>query len=609
MADPIRIANASGFYGDRYSAMAEQITGGHIDVVTGDYLAELTMLILWKAQQKSPERGYAVTFLDQMREVLGEVSQRGIKVVTNAGGLNPAGLASELRGIARTLDVDVSIAHVEGDDFLPRLGTMVEDGCEFRNLDTSRRLADLIAPPLTANAYLGAWGIVEALNQGVDIVVTGRVADAALVVGPAAWHHGWDFDDWNSLAGAVAAGHILECGTQATGGNFSFFDEIPDLTHPGFPIAEVAEDGSSVISKHDGTGGAVTVDTVTAQILYEIDGPAYLTPDVVAHFDTISLNQVGKDRVGVTGVRGSPAPKDLKAAINYLGGYRNSMTLVLVGIDPEKKAALVEDTLRAALTGEREPDVLKFVFSGTGHFDADVNAQAASTLTITAMDRDPGKVGRAFSNSVVELALASYPGFFATAPPLAESPYGVYWPALIPRSLIDQVVVLEDGTRVKIPDPPHGTPTAATVTPAVAATVPVGETRRVPLGTIAGARSGDKGGNANIGIWTRSDEAYSWIVKELTVSRLQELLPETAPLSVDRFELPNIKGLNFVVHGLLGEGVASSTRFDPQAKSLGEWLRSRIVDIPAKLLDPVDGARDPIRSTVSVTSTKRAPSH
>ena len=584
MADPIRIANASGFYGDRFSAMTEQVTGGQIDVVTGDYLAELTMLILWKAKQKSPERGYAVTFLRQMEEVLGEVSRRGVKVVANAGGLNPAGLADALRGIARTLGLDISIAHVEGDDFLSRLWSMIDDGHEFRSLDTQRNLGDLSAPPLTANAYLGAWGIVEALNRGVDIIVTGRVADAALVVGPAAWHHGWKPDNWDSLAGAVAAGHILECGAQATGGNFSFFEEIPDLTHPGFPIAEVADDGSSVITKHDGTGGAVTVDTVTAQILYEIDAPAYLTPDVVAHFDTIRLDQAGEDRVVVTGVRGSQAPRDLKAAINYLGGYRNSMTLVLVGIDAHKKAALVEETLRSELVGGRAPDVLEFAFSATGHSDADVNAQAASTLTITAMDKDPAKVGRSFSGAVVELALASYPGFFATAPPSGESPYGVYWPALIPRSLITQEVVFDDGTRVVIPDPPHGDPEVSTSVEDGMVLALEGPTRRVPLGTIVGARSGDKGGNANIGLWARSDDGYGWLVNELTTARLQDLLPETADLTVDRYELPHIRGLNFVLHGLLGEGVASSTRFDPQAKSLGEWLRSRLVEIPEPLL-------------------------
>lgn len=585
MAEALRIANVSGFYGDRFSAMREQVTGGRVDVITGDYLAELTMLILWKAQQRSPEKGYAVTFLKQMDDIFGECVERGIKVVTNAGGLNPAGLANELRAVAETLGVDVSIAHVEGDDLLGDLADLIESGHNLSNLDTGEGFADLESRALTANVYLGGWGITEALHRGADIVVTGRVADAALVVGPAAWRHGWKMDDWDRLAGAVAAGHVLECGAQATGGNLAFFEDIEDLTHPGFPIAEIAHDGSSVITKHEGTGGAVTIDSVTAQILYEIDAPDYVTPDVVAHFGTINLEQVGEDRVAVSGVRGSPAPKDLKISINYLGGYRNSMTLVLVGLGIDAKAALVEKTLRADLEGDREPEVLEFALVATGRPDASSNAEAASILTITAMDSEPEKVGRVFSSAVVELALASFPGFFATAPPSRESPYGVYWPALVPRSAVTQEVVLADGSRIEVADPPTGNPVEISDRAGFAVAIPRGETRRVPLGVIAGARSGDKGGNANIGVWTRSDEAYAWLLNELTTERLQELLPETAPLTVDRYELPNIRGLNFVIHGLLEEGVASSTRFDPQAKSLAEWLRSRHVDIPISLLE------------------------
>lgn len=584
MAEALRIANVSGFYGDRFSAMREQVTGGRVDVITGDYLAELTMLILWKAQQRSPEKGYAVTFLKQMDDIFGECVERGIKVVTNAGGLNPAGLADELRAVAETLGVDVSIAHVEGDDLLGDLADLIESGHNLSNLDTGEGFADLESRALTANVYLGGWGITEALHRGADIVVTGRVADAALVVGPAAWHHGWKMDDWDRLAGAVAAGHVLECGAQATGGNLAFFEDIEDLTHPGFPIAEIAHDGSSVITKHEGTGGAVTIDSVTAQILYEIDAPDYVTPDVVAHFGTINLEQVGEDRVAVSGVRGSPAPKDLKISINYLGGYRNSMTLVLVGLGIDAKAALVEKTLRAALEGDREPEVLEFALVATGRPDASSNVEAASILTITAMDSEPEKVGRVFSSAVVELALASYPGFFATAPPSRESPYGVYWPALVPRSAVTQEVVLADGSQIEVADPPTGNPVEISDRAGFAVAIPRGETRRVPLGMIAGARSGDKGGNANIGVWTRSDEAYAWLLNELTTERLQELLPETAPLTVDRYELPNIRGLNFVIHCLLGEGVASSTRFDPQAKSLAEWLRSRLVNVPTILL-------------------------
>ncbi len=589
MARPIRIANASGFYGDRFSAMREQVLGGDIDVVTGDYLAELTMFILWKTAKRGSTPGYAVSFLRQMEQVLGECVDRGIKVVTNAGGLDPGSLATDLRVLADELKIDVSVAHIEGDDLVPRVSELVESGHRMRNIDTGMDLADLDRNPITANVYLGGWGIAEALAYGADVVICPRVTDASLVVGPAAWHHGWQRDDWDRLAGAVVAGHVLECGAQATGGNFAFFREIEDLTHPGFPIAEIAVDGSSVITKHDGTSGAVTVDTVTAQILYEIDEPAYRNPDVVAHFDTISLDQVADDRVAITGVRGSPAPHELKVAINYVGGYRNSVTLGLVGLDIEEKARLVEDTLMVSLREERRPQVIEYRLGDGGTPDADTNEGAASMLTITAMDDDPIKVGRRFANAIIELALGSYPGFFATTPPSKESEFGVYWPAMIARSAVTQEVVFGSGKRIVVADPPTGEVPSDLVTSRAARVAATGPTASVPLGTLVGARSGDKGGNANVGVWARSDDAYRWLVSMRTTDELKGLLPEIADLDVDRYELPNVRGINFVVHGLLGRGVASSTRFDPQAKSLGEWLRSRFVDVPVQLLPMADG--------------------
>ena len=583
MADPIVIANASGFYGDRFSAVSEQVSGGHIDVLTGDYLAELTMLILWKTRQAGRSSGYARTFLSQMEGVLGVCADRGIKVVTNAGGLDPAGLAVDLRDVAAEVGIAVSVAHIEGDDLMPRLEQISADGHLLSHCETGSPLSSARSDPVTANAYLGAWGIVEALESGADIVVCPRVTDASLVVGPAAWHHGWSRNSWDELAGAVVAGHVLECGTQATGGNYAFFKDVPDLTHPGFPIAEVASNGSSVITKHEGTGGAVTRGTVTAQILYEIGSPLYLNPDVTALFDTVTLGVDGPDRVSITGVRGSPPPPDLKVAINFPGGYRNSVTLGVVGLDPEEKAALVERSL-VAILGDAAPEILQFDLALTGREDADTNARAASMLTIHAMDADADRVGRAFANAVIELALASYPGFFAIAPPSGASGYGMYWPALVSRNAVQYEVVLDNGSRIVVDDP-ETDPSAESMTSALHRGMSFdGPTRRVPLGTVVGARSGDKGGKANIGVWAGSDAAYSWLSSYLTVDIVKELLPETAPLQVERYELPNIRGLNFVVHGLLGDGVASSTRFDPQAKSLGEWLRSRFVDIPVDLL-------------------------
>ena len=452
---------------------------------------------------------------------------------------------------------------------------------------------------MTANAYLGGWGITEALGAAADIVVCPRVTDASLVTGPAAWWHGWRREDFDQLAGAVVAGHVIECGPQATGGNYSFLDEITDRRYPGFPIAEVAADGSSVITKHPGTGGLVSPGTVTAQLLYEIAEPDYANPDVVAHFDTITLEQDGPDRVRLSGTRGSPPPATAKVAINFLGGYRNTMTLVLTGLDIEDKAAWAEQELFGILGGREQfagVDVRLLRFDRP---DAPSNEQATAHLRITVKDPDPRKVGRRFSNATMELALGGYAGFHTTTPPAPESAYGVYWPALVPAAGVPHAAVLPDGTTVPIAPT---TPAAGTEPAAPSRAAPAGARPRprpgrpgrvprpdpptvvAPLGRICAARSGDKGGNANVGIWTRDPAAYPWLRGYLTVDRLRTLLPECAPLDVRRFELPNLNALNFVIVGLLGEGVASSTRPDPQAKGLGEYLRSRSADIPAALL-------------------------
>ena len=576
----MRIGNCSGFYGDRFDAMREMLEGGELDVLTGDYLAELTMLILFRTRLKDPSGGYATTFLRQLEDCLGMAWEKGVRIVTNAGGLNPAGCAAAIRELAQRLGLTVNVAHVEGDDLLPRLAELRQQGVRMDNLDTG---APLAADPLSANAYLGGWGIAAALDAGAHVVVTGRVTDAALVIGPAAWWHQWTRDAWDQLAGALVTGHILECGAQATGGNYSFFTEIPDLEHPGFPLAEVAEDGSSVITKHPGTGGAVTVGTVTAQLLYEIGSPLYLNPDVTADFGTIELRQDGPDRVRVSGVRGLPPPPTTKVSLNLVGGYRNSMAFLLTGLDIEAKADLVRRQLAPALDGLRD---VTWSLARTDREDPATNEQAVATLRLTVKDADDKRIGRTFSNAAVELALASYPGCTLTSPPGAATMYGVYWPATVPTEVIRQEAVLPDGTRRPIGPPPQTTEAPAPQAPRRPAAASIsGGTLRAPLGTVAGARSGDKGGNANIGVWTESDASYGWLARGLTVDKLRELLPETADLRIDRHELPNIRALNFVVHGLLGEGVAAGTRQDPQAKGLGEWLRARYVNIPLALLE------------------------
>ncbi|MHA6615784.1 acyclic terpene utilization AtuA family protein [Pseudonocardia sp. DLS-67] len=563
-ARAVRIGNCSGFYGDRIEAAREMVEGGPIDVLTGDYLAELTMLILAKAQAKDPSAGYARTFLTQVEAVLATCLERGIRIVVNAGGLNPAGLAAAVREVAGKLGQAATVAHVEGDDLRGSLGAISPP---------------VEGKPVSANAYLGGWGIAEALSAGADVVVTGRVTDASLVVGPAAWWHGWGRGDWDALAGAVVAGHVIECGPQATGGNYAFLDEITDRRYPGFPIAEVAADGSSVITKHPGTGGLVSVGTVTAQLLYEIAEPAYLGPDCTTRFDTIHLAPDGEHRVRVSGVRGSPPPPTLKVALNDAGGFRNTMTLVLTGLDIEAKAAHAEALLFDVLGGRdrfAEVDVRLLRFDST---DAPSNERATAHLRITVKDPDPRTVGRAFAGATMELALGGYAGFHTTTPPTAESAYGVYRPAAVPRSAVRHTVVLPDGERRVIADPEVGEippPPRAAATP-----IPDGPVTMAPLGTVCGARSGDKGGNANIGVWTRTDAEYAWLRGFLTAEKARELLgAEVADLPIDVWPLPNLRALNVVVHGILGAGVASSPRPDPQAKGLGEYIRSRKVPIP-----------------------------
>ncbi|BBG00299.1 uncharacterized protein DUF1446 [Pseudonocardia autotrophica] len=566
----MRIGNVSGFYGDRIDAAREMVEAGEVDVVCGDYLAELTMLILAKAQARDGGVGYARTFLTQVEQILGGCVDRGIRIVANAGGLDPAGLADAVREVAAAQRITVRVAHVEGDDLRGDLSAIVPpvDGT-----------------PVSANAYLGARGIAEALTAGADVVVTGRVTDASLVVGPAAWWHGWAHDDWDALAGAVVAGHVIECGPQATGGNYPFLHEITDRRSPGFPIAEVAADGSSVITKPDGTGGLVSVGTVTAQLLYEIGPPGYLGPDVTAHFDTIRLEQAGAHRVAISGVRGSPPPDTLKVALNAVGGYRNTMTMVLTGLDVEAKAAWAEELLFGILDREAFDDVdvrlLRF-----DRPDAGSDPEATAHLRITVKGADRRLVGRAFSNAIVQLALGGYAGFHTSTPPTDATAFGIYRPAAVPRAAVTHTVVLPDGTRRTVADPPTSGPVQPQVTASPrGGAQSKGETRRVPLGTVAGARSGDKGGDANIGIWARDDAGHAWLRSFLTPRRIRELLgTEAAELDVEVFDLPNLRAVNVVVHGLLGDGVASSTRPDPQAKGLGEYLRSRVVDVPVELL-------------------------
>jgi hypothetical protein len=578
------VANFSGFFGDRFAAAKEMIEGGPIDVLTGDYLAELTMAILLRQTFKDPNKGYAHTFLKQMEKVMGPCLDKKIKVVSNAGGLNPKALADELGKVANELGLHPKIAYIEGDNLMPRLAELQEQGEAFVHLDKGIPLKDTEGQPITANAYLGGWGIVKALEEGADIVVGGRLADAAVVMGPTAWRFGWKPDDWDRLAGAAVAGHIIECSGQASGGNYSFIDEIPSYQNVGFPIAEMHEDGSFVITKHPGTGGLVSVGTVTAQLLYEIREPRYLTPDVGTRFDTIAISQQGPDRVAIDGVRGEPPTDTTKVCINNMAGHMNSMTLLVAGLDIEKKARIVEESLFQSLGGKDAFQVAEVQLIRSDKENPSSNEEAYAHLRMSVMDPDPKKVAM-FSTRFVELALCTVPGLAMTAPPDKGRPVIQHWPALVSMDKVPQKVVIGDDCFEIAPVRFEQTGAVPETMAGRIPAVPGGETVAAPLGRVFAARSGDKGGNANLGIWGKTAESYAFLQDFLTVERLKALLPDMAGYDIERYELPNLFALNFYIKGVLGDGVSASLRMDPQAKTLGEYLRTKIVDIPKSLIE------------------------
>ena len=583
----IKIANCSGYYGDKLSAAKEMVEGGPIDVLTGDYLAELTMTILFNQKmQRGEDKGYVGTFLKQVKDVAESCKNKNIKIVTNAGGLNPSSMASEIEAILGELKIDLKVAYIDGDDLMPRLGDLNDQGEVFKNIDKNIPLAESGYQTLTANAYLGAWGIKEALDKGADIVVCPRVTDAAVVIGPAAWKFNWQRTDYDALAGALAAGHIIECGCQATGGNYSFFKEVPSFDNVGYPIAEIENDGSFTITKHPGTGGLVSVGTVTAQLLYEIGSPAYINPDVIGHFDTLSIEQEDTDRVYVSGCRGSTPPSTHKACINLAGGYRNGMDLVLTGLDIEEKAEAFTNALFNSVGGKDQFDEVSINLHRTDKENPNSNEEAMATLSLSVKSNNPDLVGRLFSAKIIELSLANYPGFFSGGGGKKPGPVIVYWPALVDSKHIKEYVHLKGDTTEIIPtsqlnfEENFYQKNPIEIGPALK-----GETKEIPFGQLYGARSGDKGGCANMGVWAKTDKAFSFLYEFLTVEKLKKLLPDLNKFDIDRYDLPNIKSLNFYIHGILEDGVSSNNRKDGQAKSLGEYLRAKFVEIPIEIIE------------------------
>jgi hypothetical protein len=585
----IRIANCSGYYGDKLSAAKELVDGGPIDVLTGDYLAELTMGILYsQILQRGSDKGYVATFLKQLKEIAQSCQDKNIKIVVNAGGLNPKSMSQEVQSILDDMNLSSRVAYIDGDDISKDLQALQEQGEKFNNIDRETSLKDSGYKTLTANTYLGAWGIKEALDQNADIVICPRVTDASVVMGPAAWKFNWQRDDYDQLAGALAAGHIIECGAQATGGNYAFFQEVKSFKNIGYPIAEIHEDGSCVITKHKNTGGLVSVGTVTAQLLYEISSTEYLNPDVTGHFNTLKMEQIGDDRVMISGCKGSPPPATHKVCINLAGGYRNGMELILTGLDIEQKAETLTDALFDSLGGKEQFDEVIIDLIRQDKSDPDTHEEAMALLRIIVKSHNTKLVGRVFTAKVVELALANYPGWFSKDSIGSGTPFIVYWPTLIDSKYVKELVHIDNKETEVLPT--NQLKLADSEKPKVDIIVPDfndDKTEEIYFGRLIGARSGDKGGCANLGVWVKSEKAYSFLYHFLTVQKLKELLSDLTDYKIERFDFPNLKAVNFYIHGILGDGASSNTKVDALAKSLGEYLRAKKVNVPKELLKEI----------------------
>ena len=588
--DNIRIANCSGYYGDKLSAARELIEGGPIDFLTGDYLAELTMGILYSQKLKRGEdMGYVGTFLKQYRDVAKTCQSKGIKIVVNAGGLNPKSMANELNKINQELSLEMSVAYIDGDDIVDDLSILQDQGEEFIHLDKCIPINSSGCQIITANVYLGAWGIVKALDLGADVIICPRVTDASLVIGPAAWKFGWKRDDFDKLSGALAAGHIIECGAQTTGGNYAFFDEINTFKNIGYPIAEIYDDGSFMITKHDNTGGLISTGTVTAQLLYEISSPDYVNPDVIGHFESLLLEDLGDDKVMVTGCKGSPPNDTHKVCINLAGGYRNGMELILTGLDIEKKAEIFITALFDLLGGKDQFDEVTINLHRTDKPDPNTHEEAMAILRIDLKSKDPNLVGRLFTAKIIELALANYPGFFSKQPPGPGSPFIRYWPTLIDSKYVSEKVHIHDEEHTVYPTSLEidEYKIVSNISEKKIKKQNHTEFQEIQFGRIIGARSGDKGGCANLGVWTRSDDVYSFVYHYLSVEQLKILLPDLNMYEIERYELPNIRSLNFYIKDILEDGASSNTKVDALAKSLGEYLRAKHVNVPKDLINGV----------------------
>ena len=590
MKRTIRIGGASGFWGDSSVGAPQLVERGDVDFLVFDYLAELTMSILAAARGKNPDLGYATDFVQvTMKAILRDVAAKGIRVISNAGGVNPQACAKALQALAAEQGIALKIAVVVGDDVLPLLPALREEN--ITELQTGAPL-----PPrlLTANAYLGALPIRDALAAGAQVVITGRCVDSAVTLGALMHAFGWAEDDYDRLAMGSLAGHIIECGCQATGGLHTDWESVPDWPHIGYPVIECDEDGSFVVGKSPGTGGLVNTAVIAEQMLYEIGDPRrYLLPDVTCQFTTVQLEQLGEHRVRVTGAKGLPPGPRYKVSATWLDGFRCNAQLTIVGLDAARKAqrtgeAILERTRE--LLGQRGlPDFsrsrIEVLGSELANFGPHARTASVREAVLHLAVMHPQKEAlELFAREIAPAGTSWSPGSTGAGGRPSPSPLIRQFAFLVDKSRLQPQVLVDDAIRpVTIPTRFGPIPAPIVRTEAPAAPTPH-ELVEVPLVQVAWARSGDKGNHSNIGVIARRPEWLPWLRVQLTEQRVQEWLGHLVAGTVTRYDVPGIHAMNFLCTEALDGGGMASLRNDPLGKGMGQILLAMPVRVPREWL-------------------------
>ena len=601
----IRIGNAGGYWGDDPGALARQVRGGHLDYISMDFLAEITMSIMQKQRGHDPKIGYARDFLGMLEEVLPDILKNKTRIITNAGGVNPVACAEAIANLAAKSGLKPKIAIVFGDDILTNLDELRSKGCAFKNMEDGRDFATVADKIEAANVYFGAGPVVEALKWNPDIIVTGRVTDTGITVAAMIHEFGWDHHDWDKLAAGIVAGHIIECGCQSTGGNFTDWHLVKSFDKMGYPIIEMNADGTFVVTKHPNTGGLVSVDTVREQLFYEMGNPkAYITPDVVADFATIKLAPDGKDRVKVSAIKGYEPTALYKVSMAYQDGFKVLGTICISGPNARKKA----ETFAGIFWDKVGKN---FAATDTEYFGWNACHRSLGhqedgneiILRLSARDADQAKL-RKFSKMVPALILSGPPGVCVLGGAPKPTEVVSYWPALMPKSAVRPTIALFDsGVRDEktvdadvighFEPAEMNTQRAEKASQSVHTAIKDGDTiNSVPLSTIALGRSGDKGDMANIGILARSPKAFVWLESWLTAQRVKDLFQEICFGPVVRYKLENMNGYNFLLDASLGGGGTLTLRTDAQGKTFAQALLRQKAPVPQDVLDDVAKYRD-----------------